>query len=94
MKKNLHKITQYVLFCAYKLVVHGEEKKKQSLSPEWVGKWENLGSADLDVTYNYLLVKTQWMFTKTSCISMYIYLNSKENKPANKYLILANYKQD
>jgi len=70
------------------------KNKKQWLSLEWVGKWENLGSADLGVTYNYLLVKTQWMFTKSSCISMYIYLNSKENKPVNKYLILVNYKQD
>ena len=69
-------------------------EKKQWLSLEWVGKLENLGSADLGVTYNYLLVKTQWMFIKSSCISMYIYLNSKENKPANKYLILLNYKQD
>ena len=44
-KKNLHKITQYVLFCTYELVelakfVYGETKK-QWLSLEWVGKWES-----------------------------------------------------
>ena len=64
VKKKLHKITQYVLFCTYELVelakfVYGETKK-QWLSLEWVGKWKSLESADLGVTCNHPLVKTQW----------------------------------